>query len=209
MGDRLTQVAIDGTSDRTIRYQYDGAGNRVRAILGNDTRQFLVAPSMGSGLQSTDLIADGNGNLLSNYVYAGGHTPFMRIHANGNPIYYLTDVMGTVIRLADGTGQELGDFGYDSFGNLRSLTGTPDIIDPLGGDFCFQMQWLKSDTAPSPPLTNVAGTGNPRSLAPRSLVFPLSSYRSCHSGRHGFSSCSICQPITMPIALSDNRRSYN
>jgi RHS repeat-associated protein len=144
--DRLAQVAIEGVSDRTIRYQYDGSGNRIRAIGGSQERQFLVAPAMGGGLQSTDLIADGNGNLLSNYVYAGGHTPFMRIDSNGNPVYYLTDAMGSVIGLADGTGAEAGDFRYDSFGNLRGLSGTPTLIAPMGGDFRFQGQWLEAET---------------------------------------------------------------
>jgi hypothetical protein len=37
--------------------------------------------------------------------------------------YYLTDAMGSAIGLADGTGAEVGDFRYDSFGNLRSARG--------------------------------------------------------------------------------------
>jgi hypothetical protein len=67
----------------------------VGAIEGSEVRQFLVAPGMGSGLNSTDLISDGSGNLISNYVYAGGASPFMMLDANGNPVYYLTDGMGS------------------------------------------------------------------------------------------------------------------
>lgn len=70
----------------------------------------------------------------------------MRIDSNGNPVYYLTDAMGSVIGLADGTGAEAGDFRYDSFGNLRGLSGTPTLIAPMGGDFRFQGQWLEAET---------------------------------------------------------------
>lgn len=143
--DRLTVVENETTGEAS-EYIYDGQGRRVKATVGNRVRQFLVAPSMGSGLESTDLIADANGNLLSNYIYAGGSSPFMRLDANGNPIYYLTDAMGTVIGLADGTGQEVGDFRYDSFGNLRNASGAAANVGALGGDFRFQGQWLESES---------------------------------------------------------------
>lgn len=142
-GDRLTSVENTITG-QTIEYVYDGQGNRVGAIEGSEVRQFLVAPGMGSGLNSTDLIADGNGNLISNYVYAGGASPFMMLDANGNPVYYLSDGMGSVIGLANGAGMEVGDFRYDSFGNVREEWG--GAISSTGGDFRFQGQWLEEDT---------------------------------------------------------------
>ena len=143
--DRLTVVENE-TTGSTIRYTYDGQGRRVAATEGTAQRRFLVAPAMGSGLESTDLIADGNGNLISNYVYAGGTSPFMRLDASGNPIYYLTDAMGSTIELADGTGQSAAKFNYDSFGNLRSSSGTATSSGIAGGDFRFQGQWLEQGT---------------------------------------------------------------
>ena len=142
-GDRLTSVA-NITTGETTQYVYDGQRNRVGAIEGSEVRQFLVAPGMGSGLNSTDLIADGNGNLLSNYIYAGGSSPFMRLDASGNPVYYLTDAIGTTIGLANRSGTEVGDFRYDSFGNLREAWG--GAIGSAGGDFRFQGQWLEENT---------------------------------------------------------------
>jgi RHS repeat-associated protein len=141
--DRLTEVENE-TNGSTIEYIYDGAGNRIKSVEGTGQRSFLVAPVMGEGLDSTDLIADGNGNLISNYIYAGGISPFMRLDASGNPVYYLTDAMGTTIGLADGAGAEVADFRYDSFGNLRGSSGS--IIDGAGGDFRFQGQWLEEKT---------------------------------------------------------------
>lgn len=141
--DRLIQVENETTGE-TIQYIYDGAGNRIKAIEGTEQRSFLVVPVMGSGLESTDLIADGSGNLISNYIYAGRTSPFMRIDSTGNPVYYLTDAMGTTMGLADGAGAEIADFLYDSFGSLRGSSGS--ITDIAGGDFRFQGQWLESET---------------------------------------------------------------
>jgi RHS repeat-associated protein len=61
----------------------------------------------------------------------------------GNPLYYLTDAMGSVIGLVDGNGQEVAEFRYDSFGNLQTPENLPQ---GLGGDFRFQGQWLESNT---------------------------------------------------------------
>ena len=142
-GDRLREVE-NQTTGEVVEYGYDGRGQRVSASDGEEVRQFLVAPAMGSGLESADLMSDGDGNLISNFVYAGGATPFMRLDENGNPIYYLMDGMGTVIGLADGEGQEVADLRYDSFGNLRSGDGRMEAA--MGGDFRFQGQWLESES---------------------------------------------------------------
>ncbi|WP_249070105.1 RHS repeat domain-containing protein [Argonema antarcticum] len=144
-GDLLT-VVDNKTTGSTIRYTYDGQGRRVAATEGSSQRRFLVAPAMGGGLESTDLISDANGNLISNYVYAGGSSPFMRLDANGNPVYYLTDAMGSTIGLADGTGASAAKFNYDSFGNLRSSSGVAANTGIAGGDFRFQGQWLEQGT---------------------------------------------------------------
>lgn len=87
---------------------------------------------------------DQNGSMTANYVYAGGYSPYMKIDANGNPIYYLTDGMGSVIGLADQSGQSAAKFSYDSFGNIRNQSG--NLANTTGGDFRFQGQWLESET---------------------------------------------------------------
>jgi RHS repeat-associated protein len=144
-GDRLTSVENE-TTGKTTQYTYDGAGKRVRAIEGSEVRQFLVAPAMGSGLESSEAIGDASGNLVSNYIYAGGHTPFMMLDTNGNPVYYLTDAMGSVIGLSDTTGQEVAEFRYDAFGNSRGATGSAANAGSTKGDFRFQGQWLESES---------------------------------------------------------------
>ncbi|MEL4897195.1 RHS repeat domain-containing protein [Crocosphaera sp. Alani8] len=80
---------------------------------------------------------------MSGYVYSGS-MPILRLDENGEPIYYLTDAMGSVIGLADGNGAEIAEFEYDSFGNLRNSQGND--LGLTGGDFRFQGQWLESNT---------------------------------------------------------------
>jgi RHS repeat-associated protein len=50
----------------------------------------------------------------------------------------------STIGLVDGSGQEVAEFRYDSFGNLRS--GSSALPGNLGGDFRFQGQWLDGAT---------------------------------------------------------------
>ncbi|MBE9010916.1 hypothetical protein IQ250_11925 [Pseudanabaenaceae cyanobacterium LEGE 13415] len=143
--DRLTSVK-NLTSNTTTNYVYDGQGRRVTAANGSDVRTFLIAPVMGGGLDSTDMMLDASGNMISNYVYAGGSSPFMRIGADGKPVYYLSDGMGSVIGLADQAGRSAAKFAYDSFGEMRSSSGQLANSNGTGGDFRFQGQWLESAT---------------------------------------------------------------
>jgi RHS repeat-associated protein len=139
-------ASISSSNGEQTTYLYDAQGRRIGEQVGNQQRRYLVTPIMGGGLDSQDLISDGSGNVLSNFVYAGGTTPFMRLDANGNPIYYLTDALGSVIGLADGSGAEIADFHYDGFGNLRSTNGSGTSDPSLGGDFRFHGQWLESES---------------------------------------------------------------
>jgi RHS repeat-associated protein len=139
--DRLTEV--DDGSGTVTSYLYDAQGNRIGEDQGSTQRRYLVVAE--GGLSATKLIADGSGNVVSNYIYSGGYTPFLRLDADGNAVYYLTDVMGSVIGLANQAGQKSASFAYDGFGNLRKSSGT-DSAAVTGGDFRFQGQWLESES---------------------------------------------------------------
>jgi RHS repeat-associated protein len=141
--DRLTAVK-NLTSSTTTNYFYNGQGHRITATNGSTTRKFLIAPVMGGGLDSTDMMLDESGNVTANYVYGGGSSPFMKLDANGNPVYYLSDGMGSVIGLANQSGQSAAKFSYDAFGNILNQSGS--LTDSTGGDFRFQGQWLESVT---------------------------------------------------------------
>ena len=142
----LITLITDAEGNVVVEYEYDSAGRRIEANDAAGNRDYLVAPIGNTDLESPHLVTDENGDLISAYVY-GGAMPLMRLDENGNPIYYLTDAMGSVIGLADGSGIEVADFRYDSFGNLRSSTGIEGDREELaGGDFRFQGQWLESTT---------------------------------------------------------------
>jgi RHS repeat-associated protein len=136
--DHLTQVSVNGVN---TQYLYDAQGNRIGEVSGGNTKNYLVAPNLGNGLESTDLVTDGNGNVVSDYVY-GGSSIIARLDANGEPIYYLTDSMGSVIGLVDGNGDRVSRIIYDGFGEVKS----GDDGTSLGGDFRFQGQWLETES---------------------------------------------------------------
>jgi RHS repeat-associated protein len=142
--DRLTQVN-NATTGQNVIYLYDAQGRRIGENDGTTQRRYLVDPSMGGGLDVQDLVTDGSGNLLANYIYAGS-APLMRLDANGNPVYYLTDGMGSVIGLANNAGQSVAKYSYDGFGNIRNSSGSDSAASILGGDFRFQGQWLESES---------------------------------------------------------------
>jgi RHS repeat-associated protein len=136
--DHLTQVSVNGVN---TQYLYDAQGNRIGEVSGGNTKNYLVAPNLGNGLESTDLVTDGNGNVVSDYVY-GGSSIIARLDANGEPIYYLMDSMGSVIGLVDGNGDRVSRIIYDGFGEVKS----GDDGTSLGGDFRFQGQWLETES---------------------------------------------------------------
>ncbi|NJK64939.1 MAG: RHS repeat protein [Synechococcaceae cyanobacterium SM2_3_1] len=133
--DRLTQA-------NTISYEYDGMNRRVSST-GEVERNFLVAPAMGSGLESIHQIVDGAGVSVAEYVYAG-MMPLLRQGSEG-VVYYLEDGIGSVIGLVDSSGQTVSTFQYDGFGNLIRGSGS-GVSAELGGDFRFQGQWLEGST---------------------------------------------------------------
>jgi RHS repeat-associated protein len=136
--DHLTQVSVNGVN---TQYLYDAQGNRIGEVSGGYTKNYLVAPNLINGLESTDLVTDGNGNVVSDYVY-GVSGIIARLDTNGDPIYYLTDSMGSVIGLVNGNGDRVSRIIYDGFGEVKS----GDDGTSLGGDFRFQGQWLETES---------------------------------------------------------------
>ncbi|WP_245555383.1 RHS repeat-associated core domain-containing protein [Baaleninema simplex] len=135
----MTNVS-DVNGNTVVEYTYDSEGRRVEVTDAQGKRDVVVAPTTG-GLDSPFLIVKEN-EVEAAFAYAGD-MPLARVDEAGNPVYYLTDAMGSVIGLVDGNGQEVAEFRYDSFGNLQ----TPEALsEGLGGDFRFQGQWLESNT---------------------------------------------------------------
>ncbi|NER00892.1 MAG: hypothetical protein F6K30_30080, partial [Cyanothece sp. SIO2G6] len=142
--DKLTLITNASTGE-SITYFYDAEGDRIGEQSSSEVTQYLVAPSMGSGLSVQDLVTDGSGNVLANHVYVG-NSPLMRLDGNNDAVYYLTDAMGSVVGLVDENGEMVASFDYDGFGNVRTTTGEDTVGEAIGGDYRFQSQWLESES---------------------------------------------------------------
>jgi RHS repeat-associated protein len=123
-------------------FSHDALGRRIKGVSGGQERRFITAP-MAGGLDAPHVIADGTGQALSTYVYTGS-IPLMRIKADGQPEYYLTDAMGSVIGLAGNAATSVATFRYDGFGTPTVMTGTPSAVP--GGDYRFQAHWQEAAT---------------------------------------------------------------
>ncbi|NJK64809.1 MAG: hypothetical protein HC921_20800 [Synechococcaceae cyanobacterium SM2_3_1] len=117
-----------------MSYLYDDMNRRLKST-GALERNFLIAPAMGSGLESIHQIVDGTREVVEEYIYAG-IMPLLRLEDSSRD-YYLRDSIGSVIGLVDENGQKVANFHYDGFGNLRSGSDI-DILESVGGDFRFQ-----------------------------------------------------------------------
>lgn len=130
------------TTGQNVNYTFDGAGRRVKVQDSTGEKRLVTAPTL-AGLDSPYLVADAAGSLLAGYVYADEH-PLLRFGPDGAR-YYLGDDMGSVIGLADASGQSLAKFLYDGFGNLRQATGSGSSLPTnTAGDFRFQGAWLET-----------------------------------------------------------------
>lgn len=137
------QVASVTNGGAWVSYVHDASGRRtVSTNSASVVRRFLVAPTVGSDLESPQLIANASGAVQAGYVYLG-NDPILRYDTSGVPVYYLEDAMGSVAALANAGGSKIASFNYDGFGNLRSATGTTNAPTGTGGDFRFHGAWFE------------------------------------------------------------------
>ena len=123
-------------------YAYDAEGRRISATASGQTRRFVVAPALGDGLESAQLVREPARSTV--YVWAGA-APLARFVEGGPVFYYLRDGLGSVIALADSAGNLVGTVDYNPFGAVRHTTIEPSDAGP-GGDFRFRGEWLEAAT---------------------------------------------------------------
>lgn len=141
--DRLTRV-LDSTGAEVASYGYDVMGRRIQTQDADGSRRAVVAAVNDDTRPQTHLLMD-NQTVLAAFAFAH-EKPLMRTGAEGT-FYYLHDANGTVIGLVDAAGNDVADFTYDGFGNLRSSSGpAADLSTALGGDYRFHGEWLDGAT---------------------------------------------------------------
>jgi RHS repeat-associated protein len=97
-------------------FSYDAAGRRTGKLIGSQSTGF--AYNGGAITQEFD----GNNNVTAN-IWNGGTSFFQRTDANGRTVP-ITDVLGSVLALADPEGNLLTQYTYDPYGATTSF-GAP------------------------------------------------------------------------------------
>jgi RHS repeat-associated protein len=120
--DELDSVKTTRSGVTTVaRFGYDGAGRRVRKVVGSMTSNYLW--------DGDDLLAelDGSGNRVAEYAYYEGidrpHS-VRRGGSGGSMYFYATDFPGNVNALIDASGAIVRQYEYTAFGEPTSVSGT-------------------------------------------------------------------------------------
>jgi RHS repeat-associated protein len=107
--DRLTSVS----GDFTALYEYDGLGNRRRAVRnGTATKFVLNILGMSQVLMETN-----DANVAQNY-YVYGLGLISRIKPDNTTRYYHGDFRGSVVAMTDAVGSVTHKYQYDEFGTV-------------------------------------------------------------------------------------------
>ena len=99
---------------------------------------------------------DSDGELQTRYLYGPGIDElFARIGAGEDPQWYLTDRLGSVRQIVDGSGTILDEITYDSFGNALSESNpsqgdrfkfTGREYNPELGIYYYRARWYDPST---------------------------------------------------------------
>ena len=108
--DRL--VAVRGT--KTVRYTYDGLGNRIGREADGETSVYLNDPS--GGLPQPFVVFDKSGRTSTQYLLADSKVGSR--DETGRTLYYLGDRMGSTRFVMNEQGQLVRECEYTAFGKL-------------------------------------------------------------------------------------------
>jgi RHS repeat-associated protein len=109
-------------------YTYDGAGLRQSAVINGATVHYDWS-TVGT---SPELLSDG----VNYYVYGASGTPIEQVNqVTGVATYLFTDQLGSVIMLADQTGNVVGTKSYSPYGDVNAVTGTATTPFGFGGGY--------------------------------------------------------------------------
>ncbi|HXY73078.1 MAG TPA: RHS repeat-associated core domain-containing protein [Actinomycetota bacterium] len=123
---RMTSAGTDAS------YAYDGDGLRATKTLGAHTEPFVWDAQ--SPLPT--LLQDGG----TRFVYGPFGRPLEQIAQDGTVLYFHQDQLGSTRALSDKSGQVVGAFAYDAFGQPTAATGS--ARSPLG----FAGQYTDAET---------------------------------------------------------------
>jgi RHS repeat-associated protein len=131
------QTKVTTLSGETVaQYEYDENGLRTKKVIGTKTYEYYYE----SGNLSMEIVRD-KGDIIQYRYYqwdtSGKPLGFvLRVKdVSGNwidtPYYYWTNQRGDVISIMDTTGNEVGSYQYDAYGNVLSENGTIAKDNPI------------------------------------------------------------------------------
>ncbi|WP_418790274.1 RHS repeat-associated core domain-containing protein [Phosphitispora sp. TUW77] len=109
-------VEINGKTG-SVKYIYDGQDKRVKAVYGDEIRNYYYNP-----LGQLIFESDGKGNIKNYYIYAGMRLVAM-MNSQGEVFYYHFDNKGSTISLTDSSGAITASYAYTPFGSVDQKTG--------------------------------------------------------------------------------------
>lgn len=119
---RGTQLAGITGNDKNISYVYDSQGHRVQKTVNGVTTSYLYSGDLlmrqTDGTNTFDFQYDANGDMVG-FVY------------NGEPYYYLRNILNDITGIVDGNGDVVAKYRYDAYGNTVYSTGDMAAINPI------------------------------------------------------------------------------
>lgn len=114
-------------SDNTLlaSYQYDASGRRIASTINGSTTHYLYASDNPIQLQ------DSTGKATQNLL-AGGTDEWFAETGNSQTQVFLTDALGSTLRLTDMNGNKLVDSTYDAYGNFNTDAATSNHFGYTG-----------------------------------------------------------------------------
>jgi RHS repeat-associated protein len=120
------------TPNAAAAYTYNGDDQRVAVTQDGTKTSFALDQSVSE----ETVLQETTGAATATYVYGAG---LISRQSGSSILYYLTDALGSVRLVTDGSGTVTGSYTYDAFGN--ALTNT----DSSGNKFGFTGQWADVD----------------------------------------------------------------
>ena len=111
---RLTEIDYSGM---VAQYKYDPFGRRIeKNVNGNMTTYFYDGPNILTEY-------DSNGNVKNAYLHSLAIDDPLALQQGGQIYFYHKDGLGSITEITDVSGNTIGTYGYNSFGEIVSQTG--------------------------------------------------------------------------------------
>ncbi|MBI5787270.1 MAG: RHS repeat-associated core domain-containing protein [Candidatus Schekmanbacteria bacterium] len=127
-------------------YIYDGFGRRVAKNVNGTITKYLY--------DNEDILleTDNNDNVTARYTHGPGIDEPLIMQKGGQLYYYITDGLGSVIKLVNSVGNVVNNYAYDSFGRIvsktegvaNSYTYTAREFDAESGLYCYRSRYFDS-----------------------------------------------------------------